>query len=317
MNASDGPKTLLEAIRYFEDEQVCHDTLCAIRWPDGVIPCPNCGHTGHYFLKTRRVWKCKACAKQFSVKVGTIFEDSPLKLSKWLPAVWMICGAKNGISSYEIHRALGVTQKTAWFMLHRIREAMRAESFEKMGGRGGPEVEIDETFVGGKAANMHERKKRERGVKQGSHGGKEVVMGFLERNGRIRLYHVANTRSSTLVPLVRKNVLEDTCLYSDANPSYVTLPNWYRHEIVDHAYEYVSGRVSTNGLECFWSLMKRTMRGTYVAVNGAHLRRYLDEYAFRFNERKDDDAGRFYAAMGNVSGRRITYRQLTGKEPQG
>ncbi len=204
-------------MRYFSDEDVCHRTLSAIRWPDGVVGCPSCGNTSHYFLATRRIWKCKACARQFSIKVGTIFEDSPIKLSKWLPAIWMICGAKNGISSYELHRALGVTQKTAWFMLHRIREAMRSGSFDMMGGKGGPEVEIDETFIGGKVNNMHKRKREEKGYGLGSHGDKQVVMGLMERNGEVRLYHVKNTRSSTLVPLVRANVLQDTS--STATPT--------------------------------------------------------------------------------------------------
>lgn len=318
VKATNGPTTLLEAIRYFEDEDVCHDTLSAIRWPDGVIPCPNCSHTDHYFLKTRRVWKCKQCAKQFSVKVGTIFEDSPLKLSKWLPCVWMICGAKNGISSYEIHRALGVTQKTAWFMLHRIREAMRSGSFEKLGGEGnGKVVEIDETFIGGKAANMHFDKKERLKMKQGTKSDKDVVMGFLERGSIVRLYHVPNTKSRILVPKVRENVLPRTNLYSDANPSYVTLGRWFRHDFVDHALTYVVERVHTNGLENFWSLLKRTMRGTYVAVDSFHLSRYLDEYTFRYNARKGTDADRFYAALSQVSGRRVTYKELTGKIPQG
>ena len=213
MKETPGPKTLLEAIRYFEDEDVCHRTLSAIRWPDGIIPCPKCGGTSHYFLATRRVWKCKACAKQFSVKVGTIFEDSPLKLSKWLPACWMICGAKNGISSYEIHRALGVTQKTAWFMLHRIRAAMKSGSFEKLGDH----VEVDETYIGGKARNMHKHIRAQRIKGTGGAGsGKSVVMGMLERGGRVHTVHIGKPDKRTLQGLIGQSVEKGSNLYTDA-----------------------------------------------------------------------------------------------------
>lgn len=314
MKEISGPTTLLEAIRFFEDEAVCVRTVVAMRWPDGVIPCPNCGRTEHYWLAVRRVWKCKACHKQFSVKVGTIFEDSPLKLSKWLPAMWMICGAKNGISSYELHRALGVTQKTAWFMLHRIREAMRSGTFEKLQD----DVEVDETYIGGKARNMH-RHVKEKKIKGtgGAGSGKEIVVGMLERGGVVRLSHVRQANRETLQTLVRNNVDQGCNLYTDAHRGYTGLSRDYAHGIVDHAVEYVSGNVHTNGLENFWSLLKRTLGGTYVSVESFHLHRYLDEQAFRYNERRGNDAARFCAALRNVSGRRITYRRLTGKVPQG
>ncbi len=263
----------------------------------------------HYYLATRRVWKCKSCSKQFSVKVGTVMEDSPISLTKWLPAIWMITNAKNGCSSWELHRAIGVTQKTAWFMFHRIRLAMQQGSFEKMGGPGGPEVEVDETFIGGKARFMH-RDKRPGGTGM---TGKEVVMGFLERGGKVRTLHVADRKRRTLEPNVREHVEEGGYVYSDACYSYDQLSKWYQHGVIDHAVEYVEGRVHTNGLENFWSLLKRSIKGTYVSVEPFHLFRYLDEQTFRFNERDGKDADRFATVLGNVSGKRVTYKELTGK----
>ncbi|HLK14676.1 MAG TPA: IS1595 family transposase [Fimbriimonadaceae bacterium] len=309
-----GPKTLLEAVQYFADEEVCIRTLSAMRWPDGVIPCPNCGKSDHYWLATQKRWKCKACAKQFSVKVGTIMEDSPIKLSKWLCAMWLITNAKNGISSYEVHRSLGITQKTAWFMLHRIRLAMKQGSFDKMGGKGGPEVETDETYVGGKAINMHTRKKIEKGVNSNPGNNKSIVMGILERKGEVRTFLVPDTKAKTLVPIIKENVKPDSWLYSDANPSYVMLADRYRHQTVDHAYEYVDGTVHTNCMENFWSLLKRTIKGTYTHTAHGHLSAYVTEQSFRYNFRHVKDADRFTKVLTQVSGKRLTYKQLTGKE---
>lgn len=316
------PKTLLEAIVYFSDRDVCINFVKELRWPQGVI-CPCCGGMDHSFLKTRRIWKCKACKKQFSIKVGTIFEDSALPLSKWLPAFWLIVNAKNGISSYEIHRALGVTQKTAWFMLQRIRVAMHTGTFEKMSG----EIEADETFIGGKAANMHKSQRKEKIQGRGA-VGKEIVMGLLERGERhdaeakkkklgkhstIRVNHVSDTTASTLKGEVRKHVTLGSILYTDAALGYQGLSDEYIHSFVDHAVTYVNGKVYTNGLENFWMLLKRTIRGTYVSCNAEHLFRYLDEQAFRFNEREDNDAGRFIKALAGIEGRRLTYKELTAK----
>jgi transposase-like protein len=309
------PQSLIEATRLFSNPDSAHAYFRDLRWPDGIIPCPVCGSMDHWFLATQRRWKCKLCKKQFSVKVGTIFEDSPLGLDKWLIAVWLITNAKNGISSCEIARALEVTQKTAWFMLHRIRLAMQEGTFNKVGGKGGTEIEVDETFIGGKARNMHTRKKIEKGITQGTHNGnKSVVLGILERGGHVRTFMVGGTRRKDLVPLIRKHVKEDSTLYTDALPSYVMLPDWFRHEFVDHAVEYVNGHVHTNGIENFWSLLKRTLCGTYVSVEPFHLWRYLDEQAFRFNMRKLDDGQRFVIVTSQVAGRRVTYKKLTGKE---
>lgn len=303
------PKTLLEAIRYFADLDVATEFTARLRWPDGPV-CPKCGvlDEKHYYLKTRRVWKCRACKKQFSVKVGTIFEDSAIGLDKWLPAVWLIANCKNGISSYELAKDLGVTQKTGWFMLHRIRLAMQTGTFEKLSGQ----VEADETFIGGKARNMHKSKRKEKITGRGS-SGKVAVMGLLERHGKVKTKIVPDTTSRTLQVEVRENVEPGSEVHTDALRSYRGLDPEYVHNVVDHAERYVDGHVHTNGLENFWSLLKRGIKGTYVSVEPYHLFRYLDEQAFRFNEREGKDADRFAKTLGSVSGRRLTYLELTGE----
>jgi transposase-like protein len=314
MSAQDSPKTLLEAVRYFANEDVALAFVANLRWPDGPV-CPKCGGKNVGFLSTRRVWKCRAkdCNKQFSVKVGTVFEDSPLPLSKWLPALWMLANCKNGISSYELHRALGVTQKSAWFMLHRLRLAMQSKSFAKMGGT----VEVDETYIGGAARNMHaERKKR---VIQGRTGmvGKTAVFGLLERHGEdkhstVRAVVVGNNRKGTLHAHIQENVEPGAEVHSDELRSYRGLEADYTHKVINHAERYVDGQVHTNGMENFWSLLKRGLKGTYISVEPFHLFRYIDEQVHRFNNRKLDDAGRFVKAAIGVIGHRLTYRALIG-----
>lgn len=309
------PKTLVGAIRYFADADLCHEFFSEMRWPHGVH-CPRCNSRDvGKLVAGRRVWNCKGCKKQFSVKVGTIFEDSPLGLEKWLPATWMIVNSKNGISSYELHRALGVTQKTAWFMLHRIRLAMQNGSIEKMKGT----VEADETFIGGLARNMHKSRKKHLGT---GGAGKVAVMGLLERNApdktsRIRCKVVPNVRRGALDPEIRQNVEAGSEVITDAFPSYNSVSDAYVHQVIDHAECYAKGHVHTNGLENFWSLLKRGIKGTYVSVELFHLFRYLDEQAFRFNERKDDDKGRFLKAIASFAGKRLMYSRLIGQEDGG
>jgi transposase-like protein len=308
MNENELPKTWQEALIYFSDLDKCREYLTARRWPNGVT-CPHCGSKSVGFISTRKIWQCKGkgCKKQFSVKVGTIFEDSPLGLDKWLCAFWLIANAKNGISSYEVSRALGVTQKTAWFMLGRIRLAMKTGTFEKLSG----EVEADETYIGGKARNMHRSRRNE--IKRGrSAAGKAIVLGLLERKGKVRVTVVRNAKKTTLQPVVRTHVVEGSELFTDAWSGYYGLDADYAHQVTDHAEKYVDGKIHTNGLENFWSLLKRAITGTYVSVEPFHLQRYIDEQAFRFNERTDDDKGRFEKAVKGMSGKRLTYKQLTG-----
>jgi transposase-like protein len=319
----DSPKTLQQAIQYFNDEQVCIDTVAKMRWPDGPV-CPACGHKEHYYLKTQKRWKCKDCYKQFTVKLGTIFEDSPIPLQKWLPALWLIVNCKNGVSSYEVGRDLAISQKSAWFMLHRLRLALQNGSLLKIGGNGS-EVEVDETFIGGKLRNMHKEKQiRYRKIteseKFGGPSGKAIVIGMLDRTARkIRAQVVPDVSRLTLQNAVLQNVTHGTNVYTDQAPAYQRLNKTYLHEIVNHAETYVRGRVHTNGLENFWSLLKRGLSGTYVAVEPFHLFRYVDEQAFRFNNRKDHngnkmtDSDRFQLALSQIAGKRLTFKEVTGK----
>ena len=289
------PKTIQEAILYFADRNRCIDYLALRRWPDGCPVCPVCGRNDAKFLATQGRWQCKAVHhhRQFSVKVGTVMEDSAIPLEKWLPAIWSIVNDKNGISSWELHRALGVTQKTAWFMLHRIRLGMSLQmkgfgsaARKKMGdgGKGGTAVEVDETFIGGQKKNMH-RDKKVRYEARGGAFGKTIVQGMLDRDAReVRAKVVPDVRRETLQNEILKNVKYGTKIYTDSAVAYEQGMQWrFVHEMVDKSETYVRGQVHVNGMENFWSLLKRTLKGTYVAVEPFHLDRYLDEQIFRFN----------------------------------
>src|SRR5271165_3296395 len=302
------PKTLQEAILYFADFENCKKFMVELRWPDGIMCCPRCGSDNVSYLAKARVWKCYTkhpCAK-FSLKTGTIFEDSPLPLDKWVTAVWLIVDCKNGISSYEVARDLGVSQKSAWHMMHRIRFALHHGSFEKFSGH----VEADETFIGGKARNMHVSKRARRITGTGGKD-KTPVMGILERgkdgkNSKVRTTVISNRRKNAIHAEVRKHVEAGSALYSDALQSYNGLESEYAHQVIDHAEAYVDGQIHTNGLENFWALLKRSISGTYVAVEPFHLFRYLDEQAYRFNNRKEmNDFDRFKLAMTQVVGKRL------------
>jgi transposase-like protein len=313
------PKTLQQAIRYFSDEQVCIDTVASMRWPDGKPTCPACQKQDHYYLKSQKRWKCKECGRQFSVKLGTIFEDSPIGLDKWLTALWMLANCKNGVSSYEIHRAIGVTQKSAWFMLHRLRLGLQEPNLgTKVGSNEGGEVEVDETFVGGKVKNMHKDRKVRYNQQRGA-TGKAVVMGILDRDLRkVRAKVVPDVRRDTLQAEVLSNVKYGSKVYTDDAVAYDKLQWRYVHEVVNKTESYVKGRVHVNGMENFWSLLKRGLNGTYVAVEPFHLFRYVDEQIFRYNNRstKDKpmtDSDRFELALSQIARKRLTYAQVTGK----
>jgi hypothetical protein len=306
------PKSLQEAIVYFSNPDNCVAHLVAQRWPDGIVKCPNCNNTKVNYREHRRTWTCSShhAKREFSIKVGTMMEDSPIGLDKWLTATWMLTNCKNGVSSYEIARDVKVSQKCAWFMLHRIRLAMRDDSF---GSKFGGEVEADETFIGGKSRNMHVSK-RERRITGTGGKDKTAVMGILERGGQVRTSIIPSRRKAVIQAEVRKHVEAGAALYTDALPSYSGLANEYAHAVVDHAVEYVNGRIHTNGLENFWSLLKRGINGTYVSIEPFHLFRYLDEQTFRYNNRKNlDDAGRFNRVIHQIVGKRLTFAELTGK----
>ncbi|HVZ83648.1 MAG TPA: IS1595 family transposase [Terracidiphilus sp.] len=328
------PANLLGAMRYFADPDVCVEFVAAMRWPNGAV-CPHCQGERVSFLKSRRIWKCMAknCHKQFSVKTQSVFEDSPIPLDKWMAAVWMVVNCKNGVSSYEIARSLGVTQKSAWFMLHRIRLALRKGNWEKMGGNGAP-VEVDEVYLGGNEKNRHKKKgpafmikpdywwmaARPADSRQGKKDKKTPVVGLLDRETRqVRAQVVPNVTRKALSDMIVDSVEKGGKIYSDAFPAYKSLPTLeFVHETVNHMQEYVHGDVHTNGIENFWSLLKRGLKGTYVAVEPFHLDRYLDEQIFRFNNRATknnplNDRDRFMLAVSQIYGKRITYAELTGK----
>jgi transposase-like protein len=310
----ESPKTLQQAIQFFSDFENCRQFMIAVRWADGKVRCPQCDSEKVTYLAKARVYRCYGDhpKQKFSLKIGTVFEDSPIPLEKWLPAVWLLVSCKNGISSYEIASALGITQKSAWFMMHRIRRAMQCGSFRKLGGDGG-EVEADETFIGGKARNMH-LSKRQRRITGTGGKDKTAVMGILERGGEVRTVVVGSRRKAVLQTEVKKHVEAGAALYTDALLSYDGLAGEYAHQVIDHATQYVDGRVHTNGLENFWSLLKRGISGTYVSVEPFHLFRYLDEQTFRYNNRKDmENADRFKLALSQIVGKRLTYAEVTGK----
>jgi transposase-like protein/ribosomal protein L40E len=308
------PHTLQQAIVYFSDFDNCQQFMIALRWPDSKVCCPQCGAENPTYLQNARLWKChiKHPRQKFSLKVGTIFEDSPIGLDKWFAALWMIVNCKNGVSSYEIARDLGVTQKSAWFMAHRLRLALQRGGFGKIGG----EVEVDETYIGGKARNMHKGRKAK--VMQGKGDGvvgKVGVQGMLQRGGEVRVAVIRDARYSTLVPNIKEHVERGAHLFTDEAVVYFGLRADYAHDVINHAESYVKGQVHTNGLENFWSLLKRTLSGTYVSVEPFHLFRYLDEQAFRYNNRKElNDLERFAKALSQVTGKRLTYEHLTGKD---
>ncbi len=281
------------------------------------MTCPTCGRKNPRYNAERKVWVCslKHEKRQFSVKLGTIFEDSPLGLDKWLPAVWLLANCKNGISSFEISRDLGVTQKTAWFMLSRIRLGLQSEDGGKLAG----EIEADESFIGGKARNMH-KDVRARKITGRGPEGKAIVAAVLQRGGKVRAKVVDTRKKKDLQAIIRNHVETGSNLYTDALKSYEGLDGDFVHQVIDHAEAYVDGQVHTNGLENFWSLLKRGLNGTYVSVEPFHLFRYIDEQAFRYNNRKDiagdpmNDSQRFDLAIRQCIGKRLTWAELTGKD---
>jgi transposase-like protein len=301
------PDTLLEAIRQFSDTDAARDYMVALRWPHGIA-CPRygCGSAYVQWIATRKLWRCKGCKRQFTVKVGTIFEDSPIGFDKWLPALWILTNTKNGTSSYELARDLDVTQRTAWFMLHRIRHAMQAGTFEKLSGS----VEADETYVGGKANSEDRNPDTGNLMPTGPQENKTIVMGIVERKGKIRAFVIEDTKRETLHAKIKQNVANDSTVYTDEWKAYRQLTN-YSHFVINHGKEYVKGHIHTNNIENFWSLLKRTVKGTYICPRPWQLNRYVDAQAFRYNVRDLNDDGRFFLLAKGTDGKRLTYKTLT------
>jgi transposase-like protein len=312
------PRTLQEAIEFFSNPDNCLGYMKYRRWPDGVV-CPTCGSRDVRFIPTRSLWECKTkhAKRQFSVKVGTIFEDSAIPLNKWLVAVWMLSNCRNGVSSYEIARTIGVTQKSAWFMLHRIRLGMQDSPKTKIGGGGSP-VEVDETYIGGKARFMHKTRRLKMHVSS-QYDSKTCVVGMLERGGKVKAAVIGRRKKPVLHKLIADNVAAGTEIHTDEFPAYLGLPSHYVHQIINHLESYVNENIHTNSIENFWSCLKRGLNGTYVAVEPFHLFRYVDEQAFRFNHRRDENKqvisefDRFDAALTHITGKRLTYAEVTGK----
>jgi len=305
------PKTLQEAVLTFTNQDNCREYVVPRRWANKVT-CPTCGSDKVKFQPKHNRWQCsnRHPRRQFTLKTGTVMEDSPLGLDKWLTAMWLVASNRNGISSWELHRALGITQKSAWFLLHRIRLAMQDEL---TGGNLGGEVEVDETFIGGKARNMHKDRKIRAMKESRNLGNKAVVLGMLERGKTVRATVIPDRTKGSIQPVVRGNVEKEATIFADEHGH-----NWhidgYTHQIVNHLTAYVDGNVHTNGIENFWSLLKRSINGTYVSVEPFHLFRYVDEQAFRFNNRLPmSDANRFSYLVRKLVGKRLTYGELTGK----
>lgn len=306
------PNTLIEAVRYFSNLDVCNAYMRRIKWPNGTVTCPDCDAKGKRIgeIASRSMFRCKDCRKQFSHKVGTIFEDSALPLTKWFVAVWCVANAKNGISSHELARAIGVTQKTAWFMLHRIRKAMEVGCIDKFDGQS----EADTTYVGGRAANMHKHKRAKRITGRGG-ADKTAVHGVLRRAAgdapsQVYATVVTNEDSTELLREVRQRVRYGAKVFTDSAPIYSELCLTHIHKAIDHSVAYVRGEIHTNGIENFWSLFKRSIRGTWIAVAPHHLQRYVTEQVWRFNNRTTTDGARFAEVMSRVTNKRLTWRLL-------
>jgi transposase-like protein len=302
----------------FHDPLAAADYLESIRWPEGPT-CPHCGVVDekHYRLKheTRKLWKCRACRKQFTVTVGTIFEGSHIPLNKWLLAFYLLCSSKKGMSAHQLHRMLGITYKTAWFMAHRIRYAMEQPAFSRLlTGT----VEADETYIGGKKRRPNKKqygpvdpKLPDTRKQTGRGGGNTPVITLVERGGEARSFRIANVTADSIGGAIRRNVGKEAHLRTDSFMSYVKVGKEYAsHEAVNHDVEYVRGDAHTNTAENFFSILKRGIDGIYHHVSEAHLDRYLAEFDFRYNHRVGNgysDADRTRIALSRVGGKRLRY----------
>lgn len=302
---------LTDLLTKFRDEKTCIEHLAFQRWENGIPVCPYCKNVGAYNIEDGKRYKCKykECHKKFSVRVGTIFEDSNISLRIWFGAIYLATSHKKGISSLQLHRDLGITQKTAWFLMQRIREMLKDKDAERMQNPS----EADETFIGGKEKNKHQHK-RSKGTQGRSTKTKQAVFGILERDNKVVVAHVPDTSAESLQPIIYERVEAGAIINTDEWTGYNGLNEIYKHQIVNHGRgEYVTGNSHTNTLEGFWSLLKRGIYGIYHQVSPKHLERYCEEFAYRYNTRRMKDSKRFNHALKQSSGR-LSYNQLVFEE---
>lgn len=301
-------KNLAELTSYFKTDQSCREYLEEMRW-HGKPVCPHCNHDESYKFADGRYYKCKACRQKFTVTIGTIFEDTKIGLRKWFIAIYIFSSHKKGISSCQLAKDVGVTQKSAWHMLHRIRFAFGINEPDMLTD----EVEVDETYIGGKAKNMH-KSVREKKIKGRGASGKTPVLGLVERNGRVIAKPVPNTEADTLLPIVRERVALGSSIFTDEFPAYNKLDKDYAHASVNHsAGVYVDGNIHTNTIDGYWSLLKRGIFGIYHQVSSKHLHRYCAEFDYRYNTRRNGEVQRFDNALKHTDGR-LMYKVLTAKQ---
>ncbi len=291
--------------KHFHDEDTAREFLEHVRWANGVV-CPHCGVVAdHYKVKSQAarkgVWMCKECRKQFTVTVGTLFERSKIKLNQWLQCAFLMCSSKKGMSTHQIHRILGVTYKTAWFMTHRLREAMKDPVFVGQLGGGNIVVEADETYWGNKRS-------RGKTVRKG-YEHKEKIFSLVERGGSVRSFHVQHVSGETLKPILKAHVAQDTCVMTDEFGGYKGIGDHFveHGQVVHSRKEYVRGKIHTNTIENYFSIVKRGLVGTFHHVGPQHLKRYIGEFDFRYNNRKITDSERTVVALKGIAGKRLMY----------
>jgi transposase-like protein len=300
--------SLTQLLKHYSDETVCRAYLVKQRWEDGKPKCPYCGWDKVYNIEGGKRYKCanNTCYKKFSVTVGTIFESSNIPLNLWFAAVYLSSAHKKGISSLQLGRDIGVSQKTAWFMLHRIRKAFSTHAPNMLHDI----VQVDETYVGGKNKNRHSDKKKDGG--QGG-SGKTIVMGLMQKHGKVMNFIIPDIHSATLLPIIKDNVSKGAIVVTDELRGYAPMSSDYKHVSVNHGgNEYVRGAFDTNSMEGYWSLLKRGLLGIYHSVSPKHLHRYCDEFSYRFNSRGMMDNERFILTLQKVEGR-LKYADLIRK----